>query len=84
MYFGFRSGHHPFVTPPRYRNTTEVGVVGESIVEVDDILGSFIQKLKDHNIRDNTMILFLSDNGPVAFSWVRNQYRHYQGQSSET
>merc|ERR1712050_78940 len=46
MYLGFRSGHHPFVTPPRYRNTTEVGVVGESIVEVDDILGSFIQKLK--------------------------------------
>ena len=78
MYFGFRSGHHPFVTPPRYRGTTNVGVVGESIVEVDDIVGRIVQKLTDQGIRNNTMIVFMSDNGPVAFSWVRSRFDHFQ------
>jgi len=78
MYFGFRSGHHPFVTPQSYRGTTNAGVVGESIVEVDDIVGRIVQKLTDSGIRNNTLIVFMSDNGPVAFSWVRSRFNHFQ------
>ena len=78
MYFGFRSGHHPYVTPPSYRGTTKVDVVGESIVEVDDIVGRIVQKLTDKGIRNNTMIIFMSDNGPVGDSWVRERYNHHQ------
>ena len=78
MYFGFRSGHHPFVTPPRYRGRTKVGVVGESIVEVDDIVGRIVQTLTDKGIRDNTLIVLMSDNGPAHFPWVQTRFHHFQ------
>ena len=80
MYYGFRSGHHPFVTPPRYRGTTNAGVVGESIMEVDDIVGKFIEKLEDLKIRNDTLIILMSDNGPVDFTWIKTRYNHTQTQ----
>ena len=38
--------------------------------KVDDILGRIISKLTERGIRNDTLIVFMSDNGPV--SKVRN------------
>ena len=36
---------------------------GDSLREIDDSIGRILQKLKDLNIDNNTLVLFSSDNG---------------------
>ncbi|CAG5110143.1 Oidioi.mRNA.OKI2018_I69.chr2.g4575.t1.cds [Oikopleura dioica] len=79
MYYGLRSGHRPFNSPERYRNTTEAGLVGEMIKEVDENVGILFDKLEELGIDDDTLMVFMSDNGADQssdFSWMK--YGHMQ------
>jgi arylsulfatase A-like enzyme len=39
------------------------------MAQLDDIVGSTMQKLKDLGVDDNTIVLFTTDNGTENFSW---------------
>lgn len=39
------------------------------MVQLDDIVGSVMQYLKDNGLEDNTIILFTTDNGTENFTW---------------
>ena len=62
-YYGLREGHGPFNTPERFRNTTSAGLIGEMIAETDEIVGNLFQTLEETRKIDNTLIVFMSDNG---------------------
>jgi len=62
-YYGLREGHGPFNTPERFRNTTSAGMLGEMIAETDEIVGKLFQTLEEAGKIDNTLIVFMSDNG---------------------
>ena len=55
MYYGMRSGHRPFNTPLRFRGKTKVGIVGEMIMEADEIVGRILDQLKESGVDDNTV-----------------------------
>ena len=55
MYYGMRSGHRPFNTPERYRGKTKVGIVGEMILEADEIVGHILDQLKESGVDENTV-----------------------------
>jgi len=50
-----RSGHRPFNTPIRFRNKSKAGMVGEMILEADEIVGKIVEELKTNNILDDTV-----------------------------
>ena len=78
-YYGMRSGHRPFNSPLRFRNTTEAGVVGDMIAEADDIVGNLFKTLEETGKIDNTLILLMSDNGADHSSeFNRILYNHTQ------
>ena len=52
-----RAGHNPFNTPESYRNKSDAGVIGEAILELDDIVGTILDTLKELNIDDDTLIV---------------------------
>ena len=56
IYYGMRCGHRPFNTPARYRGKSSAGVVGEMIMEADEIVGHLFDSLKRNNIDENTVI----------------------------
>ena len=62
-YYGMREGHGPFNTPERFRNTTSAGVIGEMIAETDEIVGRLFETLEETGKIDDTIIVFMSDNG---------------------
>ena len=64
VYYGMRSGHGPFNTPIRFRNQTQAGMLGEMIMEADEIVGRIMARLEAHGIADDTLVMFMSDNGP--------------------
>ena len=39
------------------------------MAQLDDIVGSVMQKLKDLGVDDNTIVMFTSDNGTESFTW---------------
>jgi len=62
-YYGMREGHGPFNTPERFRNTTSAGMIGEMIAETDEIVGRLFDTLEETGKIDDTIIVFMSDNG---------------------
>lgn len=76
MYYAPRLGHSPFNTPESYRNKTLAGIVGEAIMLTDEIVGKILNRLKQHGIDDNTLVLFTSDNGSHEAEYLKNLYDH--------
>jgi arylsulfatase A-like enzyme len=54
--------HVPYIPKPEHMERAK-SAVGALITEVDDQMGELLALLKETGIDDNTLILFLSDNG---------------------
>ena len=78
LYYAARLGHAPFNTPESYRNKTEAGILGEAIMLTDEIVGQLMDKLQQHGIDDNTLVVFTSDNGSHDGPHVKKLYGHDQ------
>ncbi|GAB5370306.1 hypothetical protein AAMO2058_001481200 [Amorphochlora amoebiformis] len=71
LYMPFSHVHTTAVNQPEmqyascaFQNTTKRGRFGDALAEADYIVGQAIKALKEHNLEENTLILFSSDNGP--------------------
>ncbi|HRX79873.1 MAG TPA: sulfatase-like hydrolase/transferase [Pirellulaceae bacterium] len=65
----FHEPHSPIATDPRFsdlydghENSTYMG----NITQLDHTLGVVMQALDEEGVSDNTLLIFTSDNGPVA------------------
>ena len=54
---------------PESVGVTGLGVEADGMVELDGMVGQVLEKLDDLGIADNTIVLFLTDNGAQVFSW---------------
>ncbi len=58
---------------PKYeamRNSQNGWTIHEAgMAQIDDIVGSVMQYLKDNGFDDNTIVVFTTDNGTEAFTW---------------
>lgn len=57
--------HHPFTPAPQFQGTSEAGLYGDFLHELDHIVGMIIDKLEAEGLTDNTMIIFTADNGAM-------------------
>ena len=55
--------HHPFTPAPRFQGTSECGLYGDFVHELDWIVGEVVKTLEEQGVADNTLIIFTSDNG---------------------
>jgi len=79
IYYGMRSGHRPFNTPERFRGKSKAGLVGEMILEADEIVGRIMSELETQGIADDTLIVFMSDNGADGSAFYAKQdFGHLQ------
>jgi arylsulfatase/arylsulfatase A len=57
--------------PKGYRNNTDtIARIFAMIANIDENVGRLQKKLKDLNILDNTIVIFLTDNGPNSLRYV--------------
>ncbi len=60
--------HVPIYASKKFTNSSQKGLYGDVIQEIDASVGQILAKLKEKNIRENTIVIFTSDNGPwLAF-----------------
>jgi arylsulfatase len=56
--------HVPLGAPLRWEGRSEQGAYGDVIMEIDDSVGRILAALDEHGLRERTLVIFTSDNGP--------------------
>jgi arylsulfatase len=64
LYLAQNMPHVPLFVSDKYRNTSERGLYGDVISEIDWSYQQIDQTLKELGLEENTLIIFTSDNGP--------------------
>jgi len=65
LYYAFTEIHVPRMPSIQFTGKSQLGPRGDVIKQMDFITGQLVKYLDDMGIRDNTLIIFSSDNGPV-------------------
>ena len=63
LYLATTNIHHPFTPARRFQGTSQCGLYGDSIHELDWIVGEVLDCLEENRLSDNTLVIFTSDNG---------------------
>ena len=63
LYFSTTNVHHPFTPAKQFQGTSECGVYGDFVHELDWIVGEVMKTLKATGAINNTLVIFTSDNG---------------------
>ena len=63
LYFSTTNIHHPFTPAPQFIGTSDCGLYGDFIHELDWMVGEILNKLDEKGFSDNTLVIFTSDNG---------------------
>jgi arylsulfatase A-like enzyme len=64
LYVAQTMPHVPLAVSEKFRGTTKRGLYGDAVEEIDWSTGEILAALKKHGLEKDTIILFLSDNGP--------------------
>ena len=64
LYLAHNMPHVPIYASPNFIGTSERGLYGDVVQELDWSVGKVLAKLEEENILDNTLVIFSSDNGP--------------------
>ena len=93
FYLSFNAPHSPFHAKKTDRNRVNhiksemAKLYAAMVLAVDDNIGKILDYLDKENLRDNTIIVFLSDNGPanpihlrIPSYWDKNSPYHVMGQ----
>ncbi|RMF87949.1 MAG: arylsulfatase, partial [Planctomycetota bacterium] len=55
--------HHPFTPAKRFQGSSQCGLYGDFIQELDWMVGRVMQCLDENDLTDDTLVIFTSDNG---------------------
>ncbi len=65
LYYALHQPHVPRLPNPKFKGATPHGPRGDVIVEMDGCVGQLLDALEREGLREQTLIIFSSDNGPV-------------------
>ena len=66
LYYCLHQPHAPRVPNEQFAGRSALGVRGDVILEADWCVGQLLDLLEEKGILENTIVIFTSDNGPVA------------------
>jgi arylsulfatase len=64
LYLPHSMPHVPLGVSAGFRGRSEQGAYGDVIAEIDASLGRILGALDEHGLREDTLVVFTSDNGP--------------------
>lgn len=63
LYFPLNAPHTPILPAPEWRGKSGLSDYGDFVMQVDATVGRVIEALELNGIRENTLVIFTSDNG---------------------
>lgn len=77
LYLALPGPHQPVVPTAQFQGTSQAGIYGDYVQELDWAVGQVLDKLATSGVAGNTLVIFTSDNGPDEFTYARlQQYGH--------
>jgi len=73
LYLPFTAPHKPTQPHKRFRGKTGLGEYGDFVAQVDWSVGQVLNAIDKNKIRENTLVVFTSDNGSYMFRFGSNQ-----------
>ncbi|MDA1313514.1 MAG: arylsulfatase [Acidobacteria bacterium] len=67
LYLALTAPHKPVLPHPRFRGSTALGPYGDFVTQVDATVGDVLKALDDSGARDNTLVIYSSDNGSFMY-----------------
>lgn len=67
LMLGLHDPHVPHAPHPRFVGKSKAGLRGDSIVQLDWLVGEVLKAIDESPGGENTLVLFTSDNGPTIF-----------------
>lgn len=64
LYMPLTSPHSPVVPNEQFHGRSGIGAYGDFVCEVDWVVGELVAALERAGCRDETLVIFTSDNGP--------------------
>jgi arylsulfatase len=64
LYLAHSMPHVPLGVSDKFSGTTQNGIFGDVISEIDWSVGQVMKTLEKHDLLENTLVIFTSDNGP--------------------
>ena len=65
LYIGWSHVHYPGLPNKEFEGKSSQGQFGDMVMELDHRTGQVLDALKAAGVDDNTIVIWLSDNGPV-------------------
>lgn len=59
--------HYPVAPHPEFKGKSQGGAYTDVLMEIDDNVGQILDAIDQAGIKDNTIVLFFSDNGATRF-----------------
>jgi len=72
LYLPLTAPHLPIVPPDEFHERSKFGPYGDFVAYVDAIVGRITKALQRHDLSENTLVIFTSDNG----SYAKPQHGH--------
>jgi len=66
LYLAHNFPHMPLFRSKEFENHSQRGLYGDVIEELDASVGRILAALRELNLDENTLVLYMSDNGPWA------------------
>ncbi len=79
LYFPWTSPHAPIVPTKEFQGKTKAGGYGDFMFQSDWTAGQVLKALDENGFRENTIVIFTSDNGPEKYAY--NRIRNFQHRS---
>ena len=67
LYYAVHENHVPRIPHPRFRGSSDLGVRGDAVVQMDWSIGRIMEELQALKLTQKTLVIFSSDNGPVLY-----------------
>ncbi|KAM6408923.1 N-acetylgalactosamine-6-sulfatase [Rhynochetos jubatus] len=68
LYWAIDATHAPVYASKRFLGTSQRGLYGDAVREIDDSIGKILNHLQKLGISENTFVFFTSDNGAALIS----------------
>ena len=63
LYLPLTGPHTPWMPSAKFKGKSEVGLYGDFVMEIDDVVAQIRETLIRNQINENTLLIFASDNG---------------------
>jgi len=76
LYLALAAPHTPWLPAEAFKDRSQAGMYGDFVAQVDAAIGRVVATLDKLGARDNTLVVFSSDNGPVWYGQDVERFGH--------